>query len=274
MAKLRERNSNFKNDASILEEVDLKSIVHKNLDFFKDNKENKVFKDLKDESYFKNLKRDIEENQGIENPVISFKDGTLVEGHSRIQILRELVEEGKIPKSYKVPTILFEGSQEEGTKRLILGNLNRFEIDHNTRTLLFARIYPGYFDPREPKRGETVSPPPTRLEISKEMDITERQVKNEKAIIKEAIKETKKSLDKLEPKDLKQVREKKNLERREKNQTSKEPSKTSQNPPVKVSKPSPNLSKVDEIKALKSEKKRLEKELKEVDKKLKKLVGK
>ena len=259
------------NNASTLEEVDLKSIVHNNLDFFKDNKKNKVFKDLKDETYFKNLKKDIDENQGIENPVICFKDGTLIEGHSRIKILKELVEEGKIPKSYKVPTLYFKGTKKEGNKRLILGNLNRFEIDHNTRTLLFARIYPGYFDPREPKRGETVSPHPTRLEISKEMDITERQVKNEKAIIKEAIEQTNKTLEELESKDLKQVREKKNLDRREKTQAKKETVKTPQNEPSKDSKSFPTQDQAEKIKELKMEKKRLETRLKEVDKELKKL---
>jgi hypothetical protein len=227
MAKLRERNSNFINDASSYDELELKVIVPRMINFFKENKENKVFKDLKDETYYKNLKKDIEENRGIENPVICFEDGTLVEGHSRIKLLKELIEEGKIPSDYEVPTIFFQGTKEEGTKRLILGNLNRFEIDPDTRTLLFARVYPGYFDPNKTaiqKGGETVSP--TRKQIASEMNLSEKQVRNEKAKLKEAIEKTKKPLEKLEPKDLKEVREEKNQERREKTQAKKEPIST------------------------------------------------
>ena len=261
------------NNASTLEEVDLKEIVHKPLDFFKENKENEIFKDLKDETYFKNLKKDIQENQGIENPVIAFEDGTLVEGHSRIKILRELVKEGKIPKSYKVPTLYFKGTKEEGNKRLILGNLNRFEIDPNTRTLLFVRVYPEYFDPKKNTKqigGETVSTP-IQKEVSQEMGLSSKQVKNEKAIVEEAIQQTKKPLEKLNTEDLKLAREKKNKERREKTQAKKNTPKPSQNQPSTISKPSPTQDRKEQIKALQVEMVSLETRLKEIKQELKKL---
>jgi hypothetical protein len=228
------------NNASTLEEVDLKSIVHKNLDFFKDNKENKVFKDLKDETYFKNLKKDIEENQGIENPVICFKDGTLIEGHSRIKILKELVEEGKIPKSYKVPTLYFKGTKKEGNKRLILGNLNRFEIPFSKRIQLWKEL--GYFG-----EGDTVSPPFTNKELSEILNLSERQVQRVKAILREVEEPTTSRGDTVSPPPTLTPEEeeiriqeviKKQNEKRKDNQ-SKTPSNTSQNEPSKDSKPFP-----------------------------------
>jgi len=76
--------SNQTNDASDLDGIDGKETVLKNISSFKEHEDNKVFDSQKDQSYWKNLKRDIEENKGIENPVIAFADGTLIEGHSRI----------------------------------------------------------------------------------------------------------------------------------------------------------------------------------------------
>jgi hypothetical protein len=228
MAQLR-KLSKVKNDASSLEEVDLKEIIQKKIDFFKDNKSNKIFQDLKTDSYYENLKRDLIENQGIENPVIAHENGTLVEGHSRIKILKELITEGKLPKTYNVPTIIYKGTEEEGTKRLILGNLNRFEIDPDTRTLLFARVYPGYYDPENNTKQVgrvTVTPPPTKKDIAKATGQSEETIKKGKQLVKKAMAETNKPLEKLEPKDLKEVREEKNQERRNKTQEKKSPTST------------------------------------------------
>lgn len=272
MAQLRKRNSDFKNNASSLKEVDLKNTIPKPLSFFKEHKDNKIFDDLKNPTYWKNLKRDIEENQGIENPVICFKDGTLIEGHSRIKILKELVEEGKIPKSYKVPTLYFKGTKKEGNKRLILGNLNRFEIPFSKRIQLWKEL--GYFG-----EGDTVSPPFTNKELSEILNLSERQVQRVKAILREVEEPTTSRGDTVSPPPTLTPEEeeiriqeviKKQNEKRKDNQ-SKTPSNTSQNPPSKVSKPSPTQDKAERIKELKTEKKRLENLLKEVEQELKKL---
>lgn len=257
--------SNQTNDASDLEGFDQKTTVLKNISFFKEHEENKVFDSQKDPSYWKNLKRDIEENKGIENPVISFNDGTLIEGHSRIQVLRELIQDGKLPKDYKVPTIFFNGSRDEGRKRLILGNLNRFEIDSNTRTLLFAKIYPEYFAPEE---GGAHGEPPTRKAVSDEMGLSESQAKKEKALIQQAKKETGKTLDKITPEDIKKQREKKNEERKKK------ASQTSQNQSRGISKSKVSVDPKIRIKNLKTEIRVLEIELKQKNEELKKLESK
>ena len=65
---------------------------------FKPHPSNHVFDSAKTEDYWRDLRRDILEAGAIINPVIALPDGTLLEGHSRLRIARELADEGQGPR--------------------------------------------------------------------------------------------------------------------------------------------------------------------------------
>jgi len=158
------------------------------LAWFKDHPGNHVFDDAKAATpgYWRDLKRDIAEARAILNPVIALMDGTILEGHSRIKIARELVAE--IPSLAKIPTRIVASriTPEEAERRLYLGNLSRFEMDEDTRLALYAKTWPGYFLAELPGGGDTVSPPPTKAQVAKATGKSERQIIRDKGIVKEA----------------------------------------------------------------------------------------
>lgn len=125
----------------------LSDIQMQPLAWFKDHPGNKVFDDAKAATpgYWRDLKRDITEARAILNPVIALIDGTILEGHSRIKLARELV--GDIPSLAKIPTRIVASkiTAEEAERRLYLGNLSRFEMDEDTCLALYAKTWPGYF---------------------------------------------------------------------------------------------------------------------------------
>jgi hypothetical protein len=158
------------------------------LAWFKDHPGNHVFDDAKAATpgYWRDLKRDITEARAILNPVIALMDGTILEGHSRIKLARELVAE--IPSLAKIPTRIVASkiTPEEAERRLYLGNLSRFEMDEDTRLALYAKTWPGYFLADLSEGGDTVSPPPTKAQVAKETGKSERQIIRDKGIVKDA----------------------------------------------------------------------------------------
>jgi hypothetical protein len=135
----------IRDTTTTVEGLGLSDLVHKPLDFFKANPANAVFAERKTPQYWQALKRDIREAGVILNPVIAQEDGTLLEGHSRIQIVKELLEEGI--DLGKVPTLLVTShlTAVEAEHRVYLGNLSRFEVDEDIRISLYARIWPDFF---------------------------------------------------------------------------------------------------------------------------------
>jgi hypothetical protein len=169
----------------------LSDIQLKPLDFFHDHPSNHVFDEAKarSPSYWRDLKRDIDEARAIINPVITLGDGTIVEGHSRIRIARELAAEkrdiGKIPTRI----IASEVSEEEIERRVYLGNLSRFEVDEDTRLALYAQVWPGYFGtegsagrPSKSYHGDTISAGTIAAAVGK----SEVQVKRDRATVRVA----------------------------------------------------------------------------------------
>lgn len=178
---------------------------------------NTEFDHLKDDTYWTNLRRDIEESGAITDPVLIMPDGEILSGHSRIEVAIQLLKEGHA-EFEKVPVrvVRSELSDDDRMKRVYLSNLSRFEIDPDTRILLYARIYPEYYQ-REgsgrPKKGDTVSP--FLKTIAQSMGTSERNVKRGKKLYSDA-----QNLAKTEGRksptveDMKTVRQKKNANRK------------------------------------------------------------
>lgn len=205
-----------------IEGLQLSDLQFKPLEFFKPHPANAVFDRLKTPSYWRDLKRDISEAKAILDPVISSPDGTLIEGHSRVRIAQELASEGL--DLGKIPTLLVTSpiTAEEVERRIYLGNLSRFEIDEDTRLALYSKIWPGWYkietQPNPSQGGETVSPPlPTRAKTAIDLGKSERQVKNDAALMREAEKEAR-TKGKSEPdiEDIRSAREKTKARRRSK----------------------------------------------------------
>jgi len=189
------------------------------LEWFKDHPENHVFDAAKKATpgYWRDLRRDISEAGAIINPVIALMDGTILEGHSRIKVARELVSE--IPSLAKIPTRLVASkiTPEEAERRLYLGNLSRFEMDENTRLSLYAKTWPGYFLTDQAEGGDTVSPPSTKGQIAEATGKSARQIIRDKGIIKEAAKIAQEEGEAApEPRHVAQAREKANQQRKSK----------------------------------------------------------
>lgn len=201
--------------------LQLSDLQFKSIDFFKAHPANAVFDRLKTPNYWRDLKRDISEAKAILDPVICSPDGTLIEGHSRIKIARELASEGL--DLGKIPTLIVTSpiTAAEVERRIYLGNLSRFEIDEDTRLALYSKIWPGWYKTEGPGPsvgGETVSPPlPTRAKTATDLGKSERQVKNDAALMREAEQEAKAS-GKTEPdiEDIRLAREKAKAKRRSK----------------------------------------------------------
>lgn len=198
--------------------LELSGVQYKPSSWFKPNPENHVFDNLKTESYLENLKRDISDAGAILNPLIAMPDGTLVEGHSRIAVVKELEAEGRWSEAVPVRLILTQITQEEIRKRVYLGNLSRFEIDVNTRAVLYRDIWPDFV----PTTATVAVKSATEavLEVAANTGMKERQVWNERKIIQKADELAKaEGKAKAEPKHVAKAREERNSERREKGST-------------------------------------------------------
>lgn len=211
----RQKLSDIPKAAVITEGFTLGEIRDMNPRALKDHPENHVFDSQKTAEYWARLKRDISETGKILEPIIINSDDVIISGHSRRRVAVELLDEGRTEfTNVPVRTVISPLTPEDECTRAYLANLSRFEMDIDTRTALYARIYPEYFN--DVKRGETVSPPPaTRKEVAAEMGVSERQVKNEKGIY-QAAKAKAKTHGRLEPTpdDMKGARKDANAKRR------------------------------------------------------------
>ena len=172
------------------EGLELSQIVYRTIDSLKPNPINAVFDSLKTDSQLDALFRDIDEARAILNPLIAMPDGTLVEGHSRLKIAKRLLEEGRGIGSLPVRIITTALTNEEIKQRVYLGNLSRFEIDEDTRILLYAEIWPDYFylsgkAGRKPDHGDTI----TASKLSKKLGKSVPQIKRDAAIFRKARKQ-------------------------------------------------------------------------------------
>jgi len=208
----------------VVQGLKLSEILFWPLSRFKPHPKNEVFDSAKTQTYWRDLKRDILESGAIINPVIVLPDGTLMEGHSRIRIARELAEEGHDLGPIPVRVVGSSITDEEAERRVYLGNLSRFELDENTRLSLYAKIWPGYFleKKRPGKRalgnGATVALiPPTLADVAAATGKSPRQVKYDKAIVKAAAERAKiKGKFAPDPEDISKARAEAASKRREK----------------------------------------------------------
>ena len=118
--------------------LELSEIMYKPRSWLRMNPENEIFRALKSPQYFDDLERDIREAGAILNPLIAMPDGLLLEGESRL-LMAERIGMAKLP----VRIVLSALDESEQRRRLWLGNLSRFEVDEDTRLLLYSRIWPG-----------------------------------------------------------------------------------------------------------------------------------
>jgi hypothetical protein len=206
------------------EGLELSEILYKPLSFFKPNDENHVFDAAKEASpnYWQDLKRDIREAKAIINPVITLQDGTLLEGHSRIKIARELAAEGLDLGKIPVRLVASQITPEEVKRRVYLGNLSRFELDEDTRLALYAEIWPEFYKAPPSKGGRPSGNGAavaqfrmTAEEVAKETGKSPRQTKYDRAVIVEAANlATAKGKLSPGPEEIRSAREKKAAPRR------------------------------------------------------------
>jgi hypothetical protein len=194
--------------------LELSEIVYKTIDFFCENPVNVVFEKLKDPSYIERLKKDIDDTRAIINPLITLPDGTILEGHSRLLIAKLLENEGKGLGRLPVRIVLTKLSDDELKRRVYLGNLSRFEIDEDTRILLYAEIWPDYFRAnlkpgKKSDHGDTI----TTSKISDKLGMSVPQIKRDAAIFKKASKQVGGSPTIT---DIKKIRKEMNEERKRK----------------------------------------------------------
>jgi hypothetical protein len=185
--------------------LELSDIMYKPVSWLTVNPENAIFRALKSEQYFRDLQRDISEAGAILNPLIAMPDGLLLEGESRLLVAQRL-EMKKVP----VRLVLSPLSLDEQRRRLWLGNLSRFEVDEDTRLLLYAKIWQGYY------RGDTVSSPQvSKAEIAQAIGKSERQVVRDKRIVEKAAVMAQAEDREMGVQDIQAARQERNQARRE-----------------------------------------------------------
>jgi len=151
---------------------------------------NSQFERFKTDKYFDDLKRDIIEAGLIIEPLIVTNSNQILSGHSRHRIASELFAGGDSRFEY-VPVRYVENdlTEAEIERRVILLNINRFEIDPDSRLYFRAKVYPDYYQPSElPRSRKTSDTVNTAAKIAQESNLSERQVKNERKVYQEAKK--------------------------------------------------------------------------------------
>lgn len=208
----------FETPEGIATGLELSGVQYKPSSWFKENQDNAVFATLKTQAYMDNLKRDIVDAGTILNPLIAMPDGTLIEGHSRIVVIRQLENEGHWSERVPVRIILSNITPDEIRKRVYLGNLSRFEIDVNTRVILYREIWPDF----APTTATVAVKSPTDAirEVAASTGIKERQAWNERGILQKADQIAKaEGKPKAEPEHVARARDEKNAERRKSHAT-------------------------------------------------------
>jgi len=205
---------------TVLEGLILSNILYKPLSFFKPNPCNAVFDALKTDEQFLTLYKDISETKAILNPLIVMPDGLIIEGHSRYEVAKKLSAEGNSIGMLPTRIITTPLTNEEIKQRVYLGNLLRFEIDEDTRIVLYAEIWPDYFcstgkPGRKRDHGDTISV----SDLSKKLGKSIPQIKRDAAIYRNA---KKKQGNNLTVQDISLSRKELNTKRKRKEKLKKE----------------------------------------------------
>ena len=190
------------------EGLELSEVYEKPLGWFKLNPANDIFRPLKGEAYWRDLERDIAEAGKVLTPALAMPAGLLLEGESRL-IVSQKLGLARMP----VQIVLSPMSPAEQEKRLLLGNLSRFEVDEDTRILLYAKIWPGYF---AAPVGATVAPENSPSAIAVQTGRSKRTVIDGKHLVQEATAKAEGEGRAPTVEDVREARKSRNEARREK----------------------------------------------------------
>jgi len=160
---------------------------------------NAVFETVKGDAYWAELESDIRDADVIIEPLVATKDNVLLSGHSRLSIARKLFDEGN-PKFAEVPVryVQKELSENDRKQRVYLSNLNRFEIDQDTRIRLRAELYPDFYNGADRKSGpkpgttgaetrEWADTAPGAKEIAASNNMSKRSAERERVLHRKAV---------------------------------------------------------------------------------------
>jgi hypothetical protein len=126
------------NNADRLKGMKLSDIERVSVKTLKSNTLNKQYFFEDSPQYFDKLRSDIEE-RGIIVPLIAKEDGTLLAGHNRLQLAKELGYD-TVPVQY----VLEKLTQEEEKGFLIKDNLLRRQLTNEQRITLYKTLYPEF----------------------------------------------------------------------------------------------------------------------------------
>ena len=176
--------------------LDLSDIQHKPIAWLipdPDNDADFAKAKAKRPGYWRDLKADIAKN-GIIVPLLATPAGHLLQGHSRLQVAKEL-------GLTRVPVQMIIGGlptdpaalAAELRNRRRLDNLLRFDLDDAHRLAMLAEIYPDFYTkagkdgrPSKPYHGDTVSRPQTAPDIAQAIGKSVATVKRDRATVVKA----------------------------------------------------------------------------------------
>jgi hypothetical protein len=148
---------------------------------------NARFDDCKSAEYWDRLRADIVSKGEITTPLLAKSDNTLISGHSRLQIAKELKAAGD-KRFDRILVRYIDGVISEADERVLVygDNINRFEIDPDTRIVLYAEMYPDVF--RDQKQGRPGREDPSnRLKaVARETGRSEAAIKKDRELIQKA----------------------------------------------------------------------------------------
>lgn len=190
--------------------LELSDVITKPLSWFRYHDENKYFREVKTPADYDDLEALIRKSGTVEPLLVLARSptdefGVILKGESRHIVAGRMGME-RLP----CRLVLSPLTLEEQQAIIWSDNLGRFRVPEDMRTWMMAKMFPGYF------RGDTVSPSShTRAEIAGRMGVSERQVKREASIAREATAKAKAEGREPTPADVKAARERKNAERRQ-----------------------------------------------------------
>lgn len=126
------------NNADRLKGIKLSDVERVSVNMLKSNALNKQYFVEESSQTFNKLREDIRE-RGIIVPLIAKENGTLLAGHNRLQLAKELGYD-TVPVQY----VLEELTQEEEKGFLIKDNLLRRQLSNEQRINLYKTLYPDF----------------------------------------------------------------------------------------------------------------------------------
>jgi ParB-like chromosome segregation protein Spo0J len=126
------------NNADRLKGIKLSDIERVSVNLLKHNPLNQQYFFTESPQYFDKLREDIRE-RGIIVPLIAKEDGTLLAGHNRLQLAKELGYD-TVPVQYALEDL--SGDEEKGF--LIKDNLLRRQLSNEQRINLYKTLYPEF----------------------------------------------------------------------------------------------------------------------------------